>query len=70
LLLFTSPAAANDFADASRVETRPPLVFSRSRAEFLMQARRCFGRGFIGGLIDPVIESGNTEFLGFDAEPR
>ena len=70
LLLFTSPAGAMAFAAETGVETRPPLIFSRSRAEFLAQAGRCFGQGFIGGLIDPRTGPGKTEFLGFDVEQR
>jgi len=68
LLLFTSQTAAAAFADSTGVETRPPFIFSRSRSEFLAQARRCFGEGFIGGLIDTMGETGKTEFLGFDVE--
>jgi hypothetical protein len=70
VLLFTSPAAAAAFADSAGVEARPSLVFSRSRAEFLMQARRSFGQGFIGGLIDPSTQIGETAFLGFDVDRR
>jgi hypothetical protein len=68
LLLFTSPVAASAFADMSGVEAWPPLVFSRSPSEFLTQAGRCFGRGFIGGLIDPIAGIGKTELLEFDIE--
>jgi hypothetical protein len=70
VLLFTSPGAAVRFAEAAGVEARPSLVFSRSRSEFLMQARRSFGEGFIGGLIDPTTETGETAFLGFDVDRR
>jgi len=65
LLLFTSPAAANAFATWAGVAARPPLVFSRCPAEFLTQAGRCFGRGFIGGLIDPGTGPGKTVLLAF-----
>jgi hypothetical protein len=68
LLLFTSPAAASAFADMNGVEAWPPLVFSRSPSEFWAQALRCFGRGFIGGLIDPIAEIGKTELLDFDID--
>jgi hypothetical protein len=70
VLLFTSPAAAATFAGSADVEARPSLVFSRSRSEFLMQARRSFGEGFIGGLIDPTTQIGETAFLGFDVDRR
>jgi hypothetical protein len=70
LLLFTSPDAAAAFVDSTAIEARPPLIFSRSRSEFLAQAGRCFGQGFIGGLIDPSTRTGQTEFLGFDVRPR
>jgi hypothetical protein len=66
VLLFTSPAAAIGFADWTGVDAQPPIVFSRSHSEFLTQARRSFGQGFIGGLIDPTIRLGETAFLGFD----
>jgi hypothetical protein len=65
LLLFTSPAAAVAFAESSGVETASPLIFSRSRSEFLSQAGRCLGQGYIGGLIDPRGGTGRTAFLGF-----
>jgi hypothetical protein len=68
LLLFTSQTAAAAFAYSTGVQTRPPLIFSRSRSEFLAQARRCFGEGFIGGLIDLGGGTGKSEFLGFDVE--
>jgi len=68
LLLFTSPAAASAFADMSGVEAWPPLVFSRNPSEFWTQAVRCFGRGFIGGLIDPIAGIGKTELLEFDVD--
>lgn len=71
LLLFTSPAAAKEFADSTGVEAWPPLVFSRSRSEFVTQASRCFVCGFIGGLIDPGAGTGKTELLVFDVDaPR
>jgi hypothetical protein len=70
LLLFTSQTAATAFVAATGLEARPPLIFSRSRSEFLTQAGRCFGQGFIGGLIDPSAGPGKTEFLGFDVEQR
>jgi hypothetical protein len=71
LLLFTSPAAASAFADFNGVEAWPPLIFSRDLPEFLTQAGRCFGRGFIGGLIDPGTAVGKTELLVFDVNaPR
>jgi len=70
VLLFTSPALVAAFADWSGVEARPPVVFSRSRPEFLRQARRSFEKGFIGGLIDPTPGTGQTAFLGFDVDRR
>jgi hypothetical protein len=70
ILLFTSPDAAAAFANWSGVEAQPPLVFSRSRSEFLLQAGRAFGRGFIGGLIDLTPDAGETEFVGFDVDRR
>jgi hypothetical protein len=70
LLLFTSPAAASGFGEWTGIETRPPVVFSRSRAEFLAQARRSFGQSFIGGLVDPSSRLGEMVFLGFDVDPR
>lgn len=68
LLLFTSPAAASAFADMSGVEAWPPLVFSRNPAEFWTQAGRCFGRGFIGGLIDPIPGIERPEWLEFNVD--
>jgi hypothetical protein len=70
VLLFTSPGAAATFAGSAGVEAQPSHVFSRSRTEFLTQARRSFGEGFIGGLIDPTTQIGETEFLGFDVDQR
>jgi hypothetical protein len=70
LLLFTSPATAAAFAEVSGIEARPPLLFSRSRSEFLAQAGQCFRAGFIGGLIDPSSGNERTEFLGFEVEHR
>jgi hypothetical protein len=70
VLLFTSPATAARFADSAGVEAQPSHVFSRSRSEFLTQARRSFGEGFIGGLIDPTTQIGETAFLGFDVDRR
>jgi hypothetical protein len=70
VLLFTSSAAVAAFADSSGVKAGVTLVFSRSRSEFLTQADRSFGQGFIGGLIDLTAVSGHTAFVGFDVDRR
>jgi hypothetical protein len=70
LLLFTSSATATHFADGDGIDSPAPAVFSRSRREFLTRARRSFGDGFIGGLIDPTTQPGETTFLGFDVDRR
>jgi hypothetical protein len=66
LLLFTSHAAASAFADFRGVEAWPPLVFSRSRTEFQTQAAFCFGRGFLGGLLDAGLGRDQTVLVPFD----
>lgn len=70
ILLFTSDAAATAFADLEGVEVRPPLVFSHGRSEFLRQAGRSFGQGYIGGLIDPIPGTRETDFVSFDVDRR
>jgi hypothetical protein len=70
LLLFTSPDSAAAFVSSSDGAGRPPLVFSRSRAEFLTQAGRAFGQGYIGGLVDLMPDVVATDFVGFDIDRR
>jgi hypothetical protein len=70
ILLFTSEVAAAAFADQTGVEARPPLVFSRSRQEFLLQARRSSAQGFVGALIDPNADARETAFVGFHVDRR
>ncbi len=70
LLLFTSLAAAAAYAAISELGIVAASVFSRTRPEFLAQASRSFGRGFIGGLIDLTVGRGGTAFVGFDIDRR
>jgi hypothetical protein len=70
ILLFTSKAVAMAFADLGGAEVQPPFTFSRHRSEFLTQAVRSSGQGFIGGLIDLAPGARETAFVGFDVGPR
>ena len=75
LPLFTSLDSLHSFLDGCmdcREEGLKPVIFSRSRKEFGVQARDAARHGVVGALFDPGPGAGEAPFLRFakDAPSR